>query len=264
MPEGVTLVRAANAGPDDPLGDEHLSDRGTRWVIDPGPADRRTSSACGRRRRRAAGSRASLLTHRHLDHARPCRGCASRRGAQVVAGPKRPEHGAIPSPPPAGWTRRRCSRRRPCSARCGSSRRPGHAADHVSFLAGRRPVLRRHGAGRGQRVRPARRRLDGGLPRLAARACATLDAEALCPGHGPVVWDPRAKLDEYLEHRLDRERRLRRGARPRPAQPRRAARRGLGRRPAGLRPAAALTLEAHLDKLEREGRLPRGVERLSL
>jgi hypothetical protein len=34
--------------------------------------------------------------------------------------------------------------------------------------------------------------------------------------------------------------------------------------PAVLRPAAALTLEAHLDKLEREGRLPDGVERFAL
>jgi len=31
--------------------------------------------------------------------------------------------------------------------------------------------------------------------------------------------------------------------------------------PAQLRPAAAVTLAAHLDKLEEEGRLPDGVER---
>jgi hypothetical protein len=31
--------------------------------------------------------------------------------------------------------------------------------------------------------------------------------------------------------------------------------------PAVLRPAAAVTLAAHLDKLEEEGRLPQGVER---
>jgi beta-lactamase-like protein len=31
--------------------------------------------------------------------------------------------------------------------------------------------------------------------------------------------------------------------------------------PAVLRPAAAVTLAAHLDKLEEEGRLPAGVER---
>jgi hypothetical protein len=31
--------------------------------------------------------------------------------------------------------------------------------------------------------------------------------------------------------------------------------------PEGLRPVAAVTLAAHLDKLEEEGRLPPGVER---
>jgi glyoxylase-like metal-dependent hydrolase (beta-lactamase superfamily II) len=90
-----------------------------------------------------------------------------------------------------------------------------------------------------------------------------LELEALCPGHGPVVWEPAAKLREYLDHRLDRERRL-------------MAALAAGRRttaelldevwddaPAALRPAAALTLESHLEKLAQEGRLPDGVERLA-
>jgi hypothetical protein len=76
------------------------------------------------------------------------------------------------------------------------------------------------------------------------------------------VWDANAKLDEYLSHRLDRERRLVD-----------ALARGLRTRddllddvwddaPPALRMPAALTLEAHLEKLEGEGRLPSGVERL--
>ena len=40
------------------------------------------------------------------------------------------------------------------------------------------------------------------------RRLRELDLEVLCPGHGPYVWDPAAKLDEYISHRLDRERRL--------------------------------------------------------
>ena len=88
------------------------------------------------------------------------------------------------------------------------------------------------------------------------RRLQELDLEVLCPGHGPYVWDPRAKLDEYLSHRLDRERRLLE-----------AIDSGLRSRdelldavwsdaPAELRPAAALTLAAHLEKLVDEGRLP--------
>jgi hypothetical protein len=81
------------------------------------------------------------------------------------------------------------------------------------------------------------------------------------PGHGPVVLDADGKLDEYIEHRLDRERRL-------------VAALDAGLRtadelldevwddaPAILRPAAAVTLAAHIDKLAEEGRLPDGVER---
>jgi hypothetical protein len=78
-----------------------------------------------------------------------------------------------------------------------------------------------------------------------------------------VVWDPHAKLTEYIDHRLDRERRLVE-----------ALGRGLRRRdelldyawsdvPTGLRPAAALTLLAHLQKLGEEGRLPPDVDAVS-
>jgi glyoxylase-like metal-dependent hydrolase (beta-lactamase superfamily II) len=91
-----------------------------------------------------------------------------------------------------------------------------------------------------------------------------LPLNALCPGHGPVVWDPAAKLAEYLAHRLDRERRLVDAL----AGGLRSTAELLDRvwddAPAALRPAAALTLESHLEKLAQEGRLPEGVERLAL
>ena len=74
----------------------------------------------------------------------------------------------------------------------------------------------------------------------------------LCPGHGPPVWEPRAKLDEYIAHRIDREHRL-------------VAALAKGGRtiaalldaawpevPEGLRPLATATLAAHLDKLAEE------------
>jgi glyoxylase-like metal-dependent hydrolase (beta-lactamase superfamily II) len=101
--------------------------------------------------------------------------------------------------------------------------------------------------------------LAGYLDALRALRARALDV--LLPGHGPPVDDPAAKLDEYIAHRLDRERRL-------------VAALEAGRRsvdellddvwddaPAALRPAAAVTLAAHLDKLADEGRLPEGVER---
>ena len=86
--------------------------------------------------------------------------------------------------------------------------------------------------------------------------------ELICPGHGPWIEDPAAKLAEYVEHREMRERRLlaalERGERSREALLAEA----WNDVPAELRPAAAMVMQAHLDKLEAEGRLP-GRPRLS-
>jgi glyoxylase-like metal-dependent hydrolase (beta-lactamase superfamily II) len=132
---------------------------------------------------------------------------------------------------------------------------PGHAPDHVALLTdgiafcgdtvlGEGSVFIAPGGG-------ALALYMESLRRLRART----EIDALCPGHGPVVWDPAAKLDEYIAHRLDREHRLVG-----------ALERGLRTKdellddvwddaPAALRPAAMLTLEAHLEKLAGEGRL---------
>lgn len=81
-----------------------------------------------------------------------------------------------------------------------------------------------------------------------------LDADVIFPGHGPPLDDPRAILAEYVAHRLQRE-----------AQIAAAVGDGVATIPAivercypdlhpGLRWAAGLTVQAHLTKLEREGR----------
>ena len=83
----------------------------------------------------------------------------------------------------------------------------------------------------------------------------------LAPGHGPLVDDAQAKLDEYISHRLERERRLiealDHGARSVEAMLDQV----WDDVPRQLRGAATWTLAAHLDKLEQEGRLVAGVER---
>src|SRR5205814_1631893 len=105
---------------------------------------------------------------------------------------------------------------------------PGHAPDHLAFVAGR----------------------------------ALLSGDAVL-GRGSVFVfpDPGALLREYREHRVDRERRLVEalgdGLRTVPQ----LLDRVWADAPAALRPAAAVTLAAHLDKLDEEGRLPEGVER---
>ncbi len=99
---------------------------------------------------------------------------------------------------------------------------------------------------------------DGGSLSAYMDSLRRLQAEPLnliCPGHGPWVEDPAAKLAEYVEHREMRERRLlaalERGERSRAALLAEA----WSDVPPELRPAAAIVMDAHLQKLVAEGRL---------
>jgi glyoxylase-like metal-dependent hydrolase (beta-lactamase superfamily II) len=223
-PEGVTRVRAGNPSP--------LTLDGTntyiveRWVVDPGPALPAHVDAI---RGALDGSiEGVVLTHSHADHA---------EGAELLGAPVTlPVDGQEVGPFRALGT-------------------PGHSADSVCLLFGAVCFTGDTVLGTGSVfIAPGEGSLSAYLASL--RRLRELDLEVLCPGHGPYVWDPAAKLDEYLSHRLDREHRLLE-----------ALDAGLRSRddlldaawsdtPQELRPAAALTLAAHLEKLSEEGRLP--------
>jgi glyoxylase-like metal-dependent hydrolase (beta-lactamase superfamily II) len=133
---------------------------------------------------------------------------------------------------------------------------PGHAEDHVSFIAeGGVCFSGDLVLGLGSTIVP-----PGGNSLAAFMdSLALLQEEALeliAPGHGPWVTDPAAKLAEYVEHRLMRERRLlavlEQGERSR-ANLLAAVWDDI---PIELLPMAAMAMESHLEKLEAEGRLP--------
>ena len=133
---------------------------------------------------------------------------------------------------------------------------PGHAADHVAFVRGDVCFCGDLILGTGSSIVPPA--VGGGsltdylssLDRLAGR-----DMELLAPGHGPWITDPAAKIAEYREHRLERERRLiaalEAGERSRAALLATA----WDDVPEQLRPAAAIAMQAHFEKLAAEGRL---------
>ena len=244
----IALVRADNPGPFTLEGtNTWLVGRDPCWVVDPGPQDTAHVEAV----LAAAGDRGGIagivLTHDHADHAGASEALRRRAGVPIVAAARftgadtRVADGDAVGPLLAVAT-------------------PGHAPDHLAFVAGRALFSGDAVLGRGSVfVAPDPGALSGYL--RALERLAGLDLAVICPGHGPLVLDPQAKLTEYREHRLDRERRL-------------LAALGSGRRsveelldaawadvPAVLRPAAAVTLAAHLDKLEEERRLPAGVER---
>jgi glyoxylase-like metal-dependent hydrolase (beta-lactamase superfamily II) len=214
-------------------------------VIDPGPENEAHIEAIRAAAAQRGGIDGVLLTHSHGDHADGVR----MLGEALIELADGEEHRGLTA-----------------------VATPGHAPDHFGYLTdpaapGREAEDAAGTAcfsgdlvlGEGSSIVPA----DPGAMSAyldSLRRLQKFDLELICPGHGPWVTDPAAKLEQYVEHRLMRERRLvaalERGERSRAAlldevwddvaEP--------------LRPAAAVAMQAHLNKLEAEGRLPDRLE----
>jgi len=224
LPEGVVLVRAPNPSALTLDGTNSYVVQG--WVVDPGPAI--PSHVDALRRAANDGIEGVVLTHSHADHSE----AAELFGAPVVL----PGDGERAGPFEAVGT-------------------PGHSADSVCLLFGRVCFTGDTVLGEGSVfIAPGEGSLSAYLESL--RRLRRLDLEVLCPGHGPCVWDPAAKLDEYIAHRLERERRLVEALEAGLRSEEELLDAAWSEVPAELRPAAALTLRAHLEKLREEGRLP--------
>lgn len=214
------------------------------WVIDPGPGLRDHVQALCSEIARRGGLGGIALTHDHPDHSEAVTALREHYLAPLAAG--------------RGETDVRLTdgvRFGPFEAIYA----PGHAPDHFVLLAGDACFTGDAVLGEGSVfIAPDPGALSGYLNAL--RRLRERELGVLCPGHGPPIWDPKERLDEYVEHRLDRERRLldalAHGARS-TSEMLDAAWSDV---PETMRPAAAVTLAAHLDKLAEEGRLPDGVE----
>lgn len=232
---GVKLVVAPNPSP--------LTLEGTNtwivggWVVDPGPAD---AGHLDRVAAAASPLKGVVLTHSHFDHA--------EGAGQLGIDPILPVDGDRVGPFSVIGT-------------------PGHSPDSVCLLYERVLFTGDTVLGEGSVfIAPGEGSLSAYLESL--EKLLEIDLEAICPGHGPVVNEPAAKLREYRDHRLEREGRviaaLDAGARttddlvdhawsdvdfaPSPL----------------LRFGAAATLAAHLEKLAAENRLPDDVDPAAL
>ncbi len=235
--EEIARIVAPNPGPMTLEGtNTYLYGSGPCLVIDPGPADEGHIEAINAAAAERGGIGAVLLTHGHGDHSDG----VEMLGAERVELGNGESHGGLTA-----------------------LATPGHAADHLVFVTspaapGREAEEAAVGfsgdlvLGEGSTIVPP----DAGS--LIAymdslRRLQGLDLELICPGHGPWVTDPAAKLGEYVEHRMMRERRLlaalERGERSRAALLAEA----WDDVPEQLRPAAATVMQAHLEKLEAEG-----------
>jgi len=223
--------------------------RGPAWVVDPGPLiEAHVERVCAAIEDRG-GLGGVVLTHDHADHSEAVPELLARYPAPLVGG-----RGEV------DVKLREGVRVGPFDPVATS----GHSIDHFALISGGACFTGDAVLGEGSVfIAPHRGAMSDymlALTRLRERK----DFSVLCPGHGPIVRDADGKLGEYIEHRLERERKLMD-----------ALEQGLRTEgglldaawpevPQQMRPLASVTLAAHLDKLEDEGLLPAGVQRPTL
>lgn len=256
----IVRITAPNPGPMTLSGtNTYVVGSSPAWVIDPGPSDAGHIAEVREIAESRGGIGGVVLTHSHLDHnegvgmlgaglafghAEGFDDVAALTGAGAVEQPAAlvADEGEEVGPFVALPT-------------------PGHATDHVAFLLGEVCFCGDLVLGEGSTIVPPAAGGGSLVDYMASlERVAALGSSLLCPGHGPWITDPAAKLAEYVAHRLQRERLL-------------LAALEAGRRstdelldaawsdvPEAMRPAAGLAMRAHVEKLDAEGRLPEDLD----
>ncbi len=246
--ERVALILAPNPSPMTLTGtNTYLVGQDVLAVIDPGPDLPEHLEAIVAAVAARGTLAVSLVTHHHDDHLPAARRLRERLGVPIAGHPDLPgvdrplRHDERVDVP--GSTLRAIAT-------------PGHTDDHVCYLLEEERALFSGDliAGSGTVV-VGTGRTDLARYFASLELVATLEPRVILPGHGPLVTDAAAKIGEYLEHRLARERQV-------------VSELGPGGRTvaeivasvyadvrADLHPAAERNVRAHLWKLEAEGRV---------
>ena len=133
---------------------------------------------------------------------------------------------------------------------------PGHAPDHLCFFDRESGDLYCGDLARkgGTIVIPARKGGDLRAYLASLKLVRELGPRRLLPGHGPIVDDPAALIDEYIAHRQQREQQILQAILEGARTVDDIVRRVYPALPASLSDAAADSVRAHLAKLRDEGR----------
>lgn len=269
---GVTRVIAPNPGiMTGPGTNTYLLGADRQALVDPGPLD----EAHQRRLLEEAGDRLRwiLVTHTHIDHSPLAAALKEATGAEIVA------FGPAPQKPKQRSSPRRSSKHLDAhdmsfapdrllsdgealdigDMRVSAVYTPGHTSNHLCFeIDGTRLLFSGDHVMSGSTVVIAPPDGDMAAYLESLEKVRQRKPRRIAPGHGDMIEDPAAVLDDYLRHRMEREAQV-------------VARLDAGGPAAGvaiddlvaaiymdvpkeLHPVARFSVWAHLLKLQAEGR----------
>lgn len=205
--EGIRYVTAANPGTMTLKGtNQYLLGKEVITVIDVALGSEENLAGLLSEASAMGGSRIEkiLLTHIHMDHCGGALALKERTGAQV--GISKVRAGYLGG---EDFTYSEGDRVFYDGGELVVVFTPGHESGHCCFYEPEQKILFTgdHILGMGTTVVPAG---DGNMAHYmeSLRKLLSLDIRLLLPGHGPVVNDARAKIQEYIEHRLLREQQI--------------------------------------------------------